>query len=212
MVKRYVRVYIEGGATGKTADNDFRRAWRKFLHELDDVARENGYQSLEVVRGKGRSDTFRRFRHYQKQYPHDLCVLLADSETEVAQTDRVWDVVAKREGDKWQKPEWATERHLYLMVVFVETWLLTDPEALQTFFKRDFEPKFLPATNLEERSKEEVDKALKQASKKCKNGPYRHGQAHEIIETVRPDQVRTLHHGKRLFTVLASLIKNEMVD
>jgi len=32
MVKRHVRVYIEGGAEGKTADSDFRRGWKKFLN------------------------------------------------------------------------------------------------------------------------------------------------------------------------------------
>lgn len=207
-MKKHVRVYIEGGAVGRTADNDFRRGWRKFLRELDMIARENGYQSLDVVRGKGRADTFRRFRHYKKQYPNDLCVLLADSETRVPEGTGVWDVVARREGDQWQRPDWATERHLYLMVVFVETWLLTDQEALSNYFKRGFNASPLPTTNLEERSKDEVERALEQATKGCQKGSYRHGQAHEIIENVFPERVRTLKHGKRLFEELGNLIKN----
>ena len=208
-MKKHVRVYIEGGAEGKTADNDFRRGWKKFLAELHKTATDNGYQSLEVVRGKVRADTFRRFSHYKKQCPNDLCVLLADAETGVPEGICVWDVVAQREGDKWQCPDWATERHLYLMVAFVETWLLTDQAALATYFKRGFNANSLPTTDLENRLKSDVEHALKQATQDCKNGPYRHGQANEIIEFVRPARVQTLKHGLRLFAVLGNLISNQ---
>jgi hypothetical protein len=208
VVKRHVRVYIEGGAVGRTADSDFRRGWKIFLNELHEIARDNGYQSLEVVRGQGRSNTFHRFQNHQKECPDDLCVLLVDSEIEVPEGMRVWDVVARREGDKWHRPPWATEQHLYLMVVFVETWLLTDQEALQSFFKNNFNARPLPTTNLEQRSKDQIEQALKEATKICKNGPYQHGQAHEIIGIVRPERVRTLRHGLRLFQELGNLIKS----
>jgi Domain of unknown function (DUF4276) len=207
-VRKHVRVYIEGGAEGKIADSDFRRGWKKFLTELHETARANGYHSLEIVRGKSRGNAFRRFKSYKQDHPDDLCVLLADSETSVSEGTDVWDVVTQREGDKWQRPGWASEKHLYLMVAFVETWLLTDQEALQTFFKQNFVMSPLPTTNLEARSKDEIEQALKQATKNCKNGPYRHGQAHEIIEFVRPEKVKTLQHGLRLFVELSNLIKN----
>lgn len=62
MVKqRCVRVYIEGGAEGRTADSDFRRGWKKFLTELHELARRNGFHALEIVRGKGRGNAFKRF-------------------------------------------------------------------------------------------------------------------------------------------------------
>ncbi len=205
-MKKHVRVYIEGGSPGKTADSDFRRGWKSFLRELHGLARRSGYQSLEVVRGKSRGDAFRRFRNYQTQYPQDLCVLLADSETLVPAGTRVWDVVARREDDKWPRPRWATEQHLYLMVPFVETWLLTDQAALATFFKRNFNAKVLPETDLENRTKDDVSYALRQATKDCGNGPYRHGQAHEVIEFVQPEKVKALWHGRRLFKSLSSLI------
>ncbi len=208
MVNKFVRIYIEGGAEGKTADNDFRRGWRKFLKEIHEIAQRSGYQSLEVVRGKSRGEAFRRFRKHQRQFSNDLCVLLVDAETVISTDAKVWDVVAKREGDKWERPDWAKEDHLYLMVAFVETWLLADQEALASFFKRGFNPRPLPTSNLEIRSKRDVEKALKLATKDCKNGPYRHGQAHEVIEFVCPEKVQTLKHGKRLFDVLSNLIKN----
>jgi len=209
VVKRRVRVYIEGGAEGRSANNDFRRGWKKFLYELHELAMERGYQGLGIIRGQGRADTYRRFAKYMNEYPDDLCVLLVDSETAVPNNSRVWDIVARREGDKWNRPAWATERHLYLMVHFVETWLITDHAALQRYFKRGFKANVLPTTNLETRSKAEIDGALEKATRDSPKGPYQHGQAHEIIELVAPAKVKTLKHGQRLFDTLGKLIKGE---
>lgn len=209
MVRPHVFIYIEGGAEGREANSDFRRGWKKFLNELHELAREHGYQALKVVRGKGRANAYRRFTKHEKEHPTDLCVLLVDSEMAVPNSSRVWDIVARREGDKWQRPAWATERHLYLMVHFVETWLLTDQGALQKFFKQGFNQKPLPITNLEARSKDEIKQALQKATQDSSKGHYRHGQAHEIIEIIAPDKVKTLWHGRRLFDSLGSLIKGE---
>jgi Domain of unknown function (DUF4276) len=209
VVKHHVRVYIEGGAEGRVEDSDFRRGWKKFLNELHELARANGYHSLEIVRGKGRSRTFHSFEKHKTKWPNDLCVLLVDAETAVPEAARVWDVVARREGDNWQRPCWATDRHLYLMVHFVETWLLTDQDALLKFFKRGFNERQLPTTNLETRSKAEIETALGRATQDSLKGPYRHGQAHQIIGIVDPNRVRTLKHGQRLFDSLGSLIRDE---
>ena len=209
MVMRCVRVYIEGGAEGGVGDNDFRRGWKVFLRELHDIARNSGYHSLEIVRGKGRATTFRRFKKHRISYPNDLCVLLVDSETAVPEGTSVWHIVANRKGDNWTRPPWATERHLYLMVHFVETWLLTDPDALLQYFKQGFVQKCLPKRNIEDRSKKEIEDSLKRATKLSRKGPYRHGQAHEIIGLVAPDRVKALRHGGRLFEQMGDLIRGD---
>lgn len=172
--------------------------------ELHELARTKEFHSLEIVRGKGRDTTFERFSKYQNEFPDDLCVLLVDSETDVPDGQKVWDTVRRR--DKWSKPKWATECHLYLMVQFVEAWLLTDQDALKRFFGKDFDPKGLPITNLDQRSKEEIEAALEKATEKTLKGKYRHGQAHEIMLYVRPENVKSLRDGKRLFEELAILI------
>jgi hypothetical protein len=207
MVKRWVRVYIEGGAEGRIADNEFRQNWKKFLSELHETARNTGnYHKLDVIRLKGRSNAFDRFKKAKIEFPDDLCVLLVDSETVVLPLNKsVWDVVKQRKEDNWDRPDWATEKHLYLMVPFLETWLLTDPEALGRFFKRGFESKDLPTNNLESRSKDDIDAALKKATRNSKV-KYRHGLGNIIIGDVHPDNVKTLHHGKRLFDCLSELI------
>ncbi len=205
-MKRRVRLYIEGGATGRTADHDFRRGWKKFLNELHELARQHGYHSLEVVRGKGRGNAYKKFVHHKNDHPDDLCVLLVDSETAVAVRYEVWDVAAQREGDQWRRPRWAKADHLFLMVQFVESWLLTDTDALRTYFRDGFRADRLPTTNLEQRTKAEIEQALHSATQDTRKGPYQHGQAHEIMEFVRPDRVRTLAHGLRLFDTLERMI------
>ncbi len=207
MVKRCVRIYIEGGAEGKIADSEFRENWGKFLNELRETARETKkYHKLNVIRGKGRQNAFDRFKTAKKEFPDDLCVLLVDSETAVLPLNKpVWDVVKQRKEDNWDRPAWATEKHLYLMVPFLETWLLTDQKALGDFFKRGFESKDLPINNLESRSKDDINAALKKATRNSKV-KYSHGLGNIIIGDVHPDNVKTLHHGKRLFDCLSELI------
>jgi hypothetical protein len=207
VVKRCV-VYIEGGGRGRIADNDFRRNWKTFLQEFHELARNNGYDKLTIVRGKDRGNTYRRFAKHQPL--DDLCVLLVDAETAVPQNAHVWDVVANRPQDRWQRPVWATEKHLYLMVHSVETWLLTDPDALQRFFKKGFDGSHLPRTDLENRPISEIEKALEKATQNSQKGPYRHGQANEIIGLVDPAKVKALkRHGKRLFESLGGLIRDK---
>lgn len=207
MVKRSVRIYIEGGSTGRTADQDFRRGWKKFLMELHEFARRHGFDTLEVVRGKGRQNTFERFKNHRREYPDDLCVLLVDSEIEVPEGQGPWDTVCRRDGDQWVKPDWATEQHIYLMVQFVEAWILTDQDALKRYFGEGFNSKFLPTTNLNGRSKDDINKALERATERSRKGSYRHGQAHEVMEYVRSEKVKTLPDGRRLFEELPALIE-----
>ena len=206
--KRCVRVYVEGGAPGKTQDKDFRRGWKKFLNELHELAMQKGYNSLEIVRGKGRARTYELFIKHKLKFKNDLCVLLVDAETDVPTNATVWSIVGNRKGDEWQKPVWAKESHLYLMAHSAETWIVTDHDALQRFFKRGFDSKQLPTTNLEGRSKRDIERALVNATKNSPKGSYKHGQAHEIIETVDPEKVKQLKHGRRLFECLGSLIQS----
>lgn len=121
MVKRCVRLYIEGGAEGRVSNGDFRRCWKIFLNEIHLLARQHGFHSLEVVRGKGRSNTYHKFTKHHSVYPDDLCAILVDAETAVPDGSCLWDIVKNRQGDKWERPTWATESHLYFMVHYLET-------------------------------------------------------------------------------------------
>jgi hypothetical protein len=121
----------------------------------------------------------------------------------------VWQIVSQRQGDGWRRPDWANARQLYLMVQFVETWLLTDPDGLAAYFKDGFRGDKLPRTNLEGREKEEIERALAEATRNTKKGVYRHGQAHEILEHVQPTRLRTLSHGMRLFNGIAELLTGQ---
>ena len=211
MVKRrQVRMFIEGGADGRNAGGEFRRSWKNFLREVHDLARKHSFHSLEVIRGKSRSATFDLFKGGRDESPDDLCVLLIDSECAVATGTSSWQVVRTRTGDGWAKPDWCTDDHLLLMVQSVETWLITDHEALAKYFKKDFDPSKLPpmaqVTQFERRGKADIADALKNATKKCKRGEYSHGDGNAILYDVKPENVKLLLRGKLLFDTLAKLI------
>jgi len=207
-LKRTVQVFIEGGGDGNSRQHsNFRQGWSKFLSELRTIAQSNGYDALKIIRGGGRGRAFKSFKNHRKSLPNDLCVLLVDSETLAPITTNVWDIVKNRKGDGWEKPNWANEKHLYLMAHMVETWLLTDQEALQAFFRNGFNANPLPTTDLENRPTQDINRALQAATKNAQRGAYRHGQSHEIIELVRPERVKTLPHGNRLFEKMEELLK-----
>jgi hypothetical protein len=96
------------------------------------------------------------------------------------------------------------------MVQFVETWLLTDLEALAKSFPGLARAK-LPTHDLESRSKADISRALRRATEDTKKGPYRHGHAHDVIFHVRSDRVETLKHGKKFFESLTKVIKGTAV-
>lgn len=209
MVKqsRSVRIYIEGGAPGQQRDSLFREGWRKFLTELDSVARKNGYAALHPVRGGSRDATFKSFKLHPSLHPADLGILLVDAEGPIPEGESPWDTARRTPGGaSWSRPSWANAQHLYFMVQATEAWLLTDHDALRAYFGPELRIKHLPSTNLEQRGKAELDEALRRASVGAAKGAYKHGQAHEVLQHVRPERVKTLHHGARFFTGVARLI------
>jgi hypothetical protein len=210
MVKRSLHVYIEGGGDSRIQNDQFRKAWGIFLKELHDLARSTGggLQGLTIVRCKGRSNAYRRFCAHKEVYPNEPAVLLVDAEGVIGSETSVWNFVANRRGDEWQRPSWAEERNLYLMVASVETWIVSDPAALIRYFGNCFNAHVLPVTELENRSKEDIARVLEHATRDCRNsrGRYKHGDGNTIIGYVDPSKVKALPHGNRLFAGLRDLI------
>lgn len=112
-----VKLYIEGGGKGEEQTTEFRQGWQAFF-------RECGLRRLPaVVRGESRERTWDRFQTAVKQAKNgELPVLLVDSESAVVPGDSVWQHLAKE--DRWQQPEGVGEEQAFLMVRYMETWLV----------------------------------------------------------------------------------------
>ena len=155
-------IYIEGGGEGRRPREQFRTAWRNFFRTAGLAGR------LPVVaRGSSRNNTFDQFAAAVKIAPPDeLPILLVDSEGPVAPGRSVWEHLRQQDG--WQRPAGASPEQAFLMVQSMETWLLADPAALQTYFGQSFRAGRLPQRpDLESIPKDDALRFLENATADC---------------------------------------------
>ncbi len=99
---------------------------------------------------------------------------------------------------------------IHLMVQFMETWIVADPQALAEYYGQGFHATRLPGRrNLEKEPKTSVERALREATRSTGKGVYhkiRH--ASELLKRLnRTRVVDRCRHCKRLFKVLDGIIE-----
>lgn len=192
-----VRIYVEGGFEGSTKAG-CRQAFRAFFEKV--IPRG----SFKVIASGDRTAAFKDFCLALRQNHREYTILLVDSEGPVA--TGVWHHLATPKGDNWQPPVGATDDHAHLMVQVMEAWFLADQDALTDYYGPGFTPGSLPGQpNIELISKQDVLRALKQASKNTKTKGEYHKTKHgfDLLELINPNLVRTASvHAERLLTVL----------
>lgn len=192
-----VTLYIEGGGVDRENALRFRKAWRSFF----DAAGLGG-RLPKVVRCGSRNETYRQFAAAVRLRKRErVPILLVDSEASVASGHSVWRHLKDR--DDWACPAGAGDDSAFLMVQFMETWLVADRAALRSYFGKDFRPNAIPSwPRLENVPKSDVMKALKSATAACPS-PYAKGRVSfelltrtdpSIVERECPNARRLLEH------------------
>jgi hypothetical protein len=183
MVK--ITIYAEGGGDTRLQQASCRKGFSEFFKKLD--------IKLSVIACGGRLMAYKDFCKALKNCKKDeYCVLLVDSEAPVTNISK-WQHVLLRDGDKWQKPDNATENHLHFMVECMEAWLIADKQTLADYYGKAFDPNTLSKnTDIEDVSKNDLLKSLKNATKKTTKGEYSKGghsfdllsriNAHKVVE------------------------------
>ncbi len=196
-----IKIYIEGGGEGKDLDIRFREAWTKFFKAAGLERR-----MPRPFCGKGRKNTYDLFcTAFKNRKVEEFALLLLDSEDAVAEGDTVWQHLKKH--DQMDKPAGATDKHDYLMVQVMETWLLADAETLRTYFGKQFKVSKIPAwTDLELQSKQSIFDALDKATAGCGEKRYAKGRiSFEVLAIISPQKVAdNCPHTKQLLDFLAS--------
>ena len=120
-----------------------------------------------VVRGGPRDQTFHRFATAIANPDSErVPLLLVDSEGPVQAGHSVWKHLQAR--DKWSQPDGSREDQAFLIVQFMETWLLADRTALKKHFGEQFKETALKRwPQLEAVRKKTVLDALKKATNNC---------------------------------------------
>ncbi len=202
-----IRVYVEGGG-------DYRVLMAECRHGFSELFKKvMPPRSLPAVIACGsRTEAFKKFCTGVKTYPDAFCILLVDSEGPVPESRGQWDVLHDR--DSWNAPPNVTDENCHLMVQLMESWFLTDKDALERYYGQGFNRNALPArADTENIPKEDVQRSLDNATRHTQaKGRYAKAHAFKILALIRPEEVRKLppgtppdappNHAGRLFDTL----------
>ena len=197
---------MEGGGPGPTGKAALRRGMDHFLGPVKQRARTRSL-SWRLVPCGSRQETYRRFRDAcEKSDPNETQVLLVDSEGPVTRPARAH--LRERVSDQWDL-SFTEDDTVHLMVQFMETWIVADPNALVDYYGQGFNVSKLPRRrDLEQEPKASVERSLKEATSSTGKGVYhkiRH--ASELLKRLdRPRVKDRCRHCKRLFDALDGII------
>lgn len=193
MVKKEVKLYVEGGGDSPELKTACRKAFTTFITKAGLKNRPR------IVACGSRGNTFDSFCTAVANGEDAL--LLVDSESAVIakhqqgqpEAWQPWAHLKARPGDGWDKPQQGTDLDCHLMVQVMENWFLADREELKKFFSQGFKDNALPAnSHIEGVAKEDVYRALKQATSGCKRGKgdYSKGKhSFALLELIDPAKV-----------------------
>lgn len=196
-----IKVYVEGGGDS----NQSRRQCRNGFREFFDKAGLEGHMPRVVACGS-RQRAYDQFcAAINEAETGSFIVLLVDSETAVAASDSPWEHLRKR--DNWTQPRAAADNSAQLMVQCMEAWFVADRQSLSAYFGKDFKAAALPARDdVEAIAKDDLEPALKQATKSCSKGKgtYRKGlHSFELLGCLDPSKVMNSScHARRLIDTL----------
>jgi hypothetical protein len=203
-----VKIYVEGGGNSKEEHVRCREGFRKLVERAGFTRAMPAF-----VAGGGRERTYDLFQRALRDGETDTYpIVLVDSEEAVAQSDETpqspaaWHHLKRL--DNWERPIGAQDDQAQLMVTCMETWLMADRPALLRVFGAGLqESALLPTSDLETRSREEVQGALENATKACGRAKvYSKGRrSFQVLGLVDPALLqRYLPHFRRFVATLAA--------
>lgn len=179
-------IFIEGSKLGEDSKEMDVRC-RKAFHALLDPICPKRKPSLHPCGGRDRA--FKDFRTAHKQGRADFVALLVDSEDPVEDLDKPWDHLKIR--DNWDRPKDAEDDQVLFMTTCMETWIVTDREALRIHFRHKLQESALPPLqDLERRDRHDVLEKLQKASRECSNSFKKGNRSFEILAKLSPAVLR----------------------
>ncbi len=196
-----IRIYVEGGRTGKQAD--MRRAFNDFFAvPLRGANRKSIH--WQIIPSGSRNDAYNNFCNAFTDHPNAVNLLLVDAEDQVTDFGKVWDHLKTRDG--WENPGVGDDRG-HLMVCTMEAWFVADHETLARYFHKDID-KVPEYANVEGVSKGTIEALMTKVS----TGPGHHAYEKirdgiRLLSRIRPAIVQAkAPHCRRLFETLDAII------
>jgi len=201
-----VSIYVEGGGDSKELHVRCREGFRKLIEKAGFRGRMPG-----IVACGGRQHAFDMFRTAIGKGQGFHPILLVDSEDPVnpqnehSDGSAAWNHLQSRDG--WTRPRGTDDDQAQMMVTCMETWIISDREALRKVFGARLQiSALLPVDDLEQRSRSDVQLALENATRNCgANKAYRKGRrSFQVLAELNPGTLRDLLHFKLLIEALDS--------
>jgi hypothetical protein len=192
-----VRIYIEGGGDSRSLHIKCREGFRKLLEK----AGFSGRMPATKACGNRRAAYDDFCTAVTVASPDEYPILLVDSESAV--TLEPWSHLHDR--DKWTRPPQMEDEQAQLMVQCMETWCVADRQAMRRVFGDKLIENALPSPqDLEDRSKDDVQEALANATRNCgREKKYRKGwRSFDLLAQLDPRELKRLPHFARLCDAL----------
>jgi len=197
VVKKEIRLYVEGAAQGSEAAR-LRAGFRVFLDSLYQLAQQNGFKFHPPITCGSGDEAYNDFTDAIQGHKNAVLLLLVDAERAVAENVGPW---THLKCDSLG----LDDSHCHLMAQTMEAWLVADKDALADFYKKDFNRNALPQNpHVEEIPKNDLFDGLRNATVKTQKGRYHKTQhAPEILKRLNVAKVRqAAPHCNRLFQTL----------
>ena len=179
-------IYIEGGRK-RQLNIELRAGFRQLFEKMR-------IKPSKIVACGMRGEAFKDFCLGLKTKSEDESViLLIDSEGLITVDSKVEHI---RQNDKWSGIKDMMKDKIFFMVVMMESWFLSDTQALKNFFGSKFDETKLPKqSDFERIDKDTLNEGLRKSTQKTTKGVYDKGKhSFKILALLDGDKVAK--HGK----------------
>ena len=177
-------IYIEGGCK-RRLNIELRAGFRQLFEKMK-------IKPSKIVACGTRNEAFKDFCLGLKAKSEDA-ILLIDSEGLIAMDSKVKHL---RQNDKWSGIKDMMEDKIFFMVVMMESWFLSDIDALKKFFGNEFDETKIPKqSDFERIDKDTLNEILQKSTQKTTKGAYDKGK-HSFKILALLDGYKVAKHGK----------------
>ncbi len=191
------KLYLEGGGDSKDSHSRCREGFRKLIEGSGFIGRLPRLVACGV-----RNSTFDDFKTGHATKPEsDYVAMLIDSEEPMDDIEAAWQHLIRHDG--WDKPAGASDEQVLFMTTCMETWIVADRKTLAEHFGSNLQKSALPAlNNLERRPRQEVQKKLAHATRKCANVYTKGKRSFEVLGKLSPTELSKLPSFRRMVRIL----------
>jgi hypothetical protein len=192
------RIYLEGGGEAKDLHIQCRKGFRNLL-ESAGFTRD---KLPKLVACGDRNSTFDDFKTAHNDHIATYVAILIDSEDPVEDLEKPWHHLKKRDG--WDQPDGSNDDQVLFMTTCMETWIFSDHKSIRRHYGHRLQVTALPSLhNIELRNRNEIQEALKHATRNCSNTYRKNKRSFEVLSKLNPSTLeRYLPSFQRMKRIL----------